>query len=301
MNKVIAIILTICILFIILTACVNDDENTEDKGDAQRDGVTFVNTHFEMYTYEWEQLELPSSVNYVQVALTHEGRIYYAYLEYNTDETSTLIISNIKPNGNDEQRIEVQSFANDIASFNITNDGNFAFLLFNRIITSQGISLSVHYVEYDNNGTELIRRDINEFLLVSNPQPNTFLLLKDGRILFINSDENIIVEFDFDNNSWGDKLLLADETGRVHTLYPVGENTDFDFLLSDGTFLYGYNIEKNEQTLLLSWIVTGFANVDNAKVGIFEDGRVFVITGDNNPIDEKNIELHILTPISREE
>ncbi|MDR2599976.1 MAG: hypothetical protein LBC73_06835, partial [Oscillospiraceae bacterium] len=39
----------------------------------------------------------------------------------------------------------------------------------------------------------------------------------------------------------------------------------------------------------------------NAKVGIFEDGRVFVITGDNNPIDEKNIELHILTPISREE
>jgi hypothetical protein len=294
MKKTPAFLLALTML-IISTACGDRPEETVRTNDDDI-SIVLVNTHFEEYAYQSNLVEFPSSGEFIQAVLAHENRIYSAHFESNSQNASILVLTGFNPDGSDIKRIEMQSPGNEVASFNITNDGNFAFYIFNRAFSQQRHNINAYYVEYNSDGAEITRKEFGEFTLIENPQPNTFVVLNDRRILSVTPNENVLQELNFDSGQWGESLLLNDSTVRVRGIFPAQKNSPYDFLISDDSFLYGYNIENNEQTILLSWTQSGFAD-SFVLSGILDDGRIFVLTRVQNTV----YELYILTPIHRNE
>jgi len=299
-KKFLSVFLVITFLFG-LVACSNKTTEHERDRDSGRSSVEvgLINAHFEEYAYQREHIELAFESGYVQSALAYGGRIYYANVDFDPEGMSTLVVISINPDGSLFHKIEMQSPGNQVASFNITEDGNFLFFLLNVSVTQQGVDYTAFFVEYDRDGIELTRREFGEFTLVEHPQTNSFTVLNDGRVLAFNVNENIIREIDFDNLDWGEEYSIAEDSRRLSGLFSVDASTPYDFMISDDSYLYGFNIDSSEQTILLNWVQTGFAGLFNAQVGLFDDGRIFVLMGERNAGGEWVAELYLLTPVSR--
>jgi hypothetical protein len=278
-----------------LTACGSEPQGV--GGVREGAEVELITSHFETYAYQSERVELPASGGFIFAALAHENRIYYASIYIDSQNIPVIVVTSLNTDGSDVRYIEMQSPGNEIASFNITDDGGFAFFLLQRAFSPQGSSLTAHHVEYDYNGTELTRRDWGEFSLIEHPQVNTFALLSDGRVLAINIGENVVCELNFNNRDWGEDFPLSEFQSRIPDVFPTEDNSPFDILISDDFYLYGYSIEDNTQTTLLNWIQSGFSNIHSAQVGIFDDGRIFVLTGVYNSRGEWEAEMYILKPV----
>jgi len=81
-------------------------------------------------------------------------------------------------------------------------------------------------------------------------------------------------------------------------MLPAEFNSAFDLLLFDDMYLFGYNLETGERTTLLSWIETGFSNIFDTQIGIFDSGRICVLVEDY--IDGAlNNTLYVLIPKPR--
>jgi ABC-type glycerol-3-phosphate transport system substrate-binding protein len=300
MKRLLSLLL-ICTLTLTLSAC-GDKTPTQEAGHTPGTGTAqLINTHFDAYAYQIERVEPYAPGSYIHAALAHGDRLYYVSFEADSQNQPVLVITSTDMDGSDAGRIEMQSPGNEVSSFNITNDGNFAFFMFNRIITPQGSNLTAFYIEYDSNGIELTRHELREFTLVLHPQPNTFAVLNDGRVLAIDSNSNVMREIDFNNNSLGETFPVAGDTGRLQGIFSASTSSSFDFLISDGSYLYGYSVETNEQTVILSWIELGLVEVFSAQIGIFHDGRIFMLIADRNAAGEWVTELYIITPVNRDE
>lgn len=300
MKKFLSLFL-ICILIFMLSAC---GDRAPERGTGHNPGageVLLINTHFDDYAYQITSVEPYAPGSYIYAALAHEDRLYYVTFETDSQDMPVLAITSVDVDGSEIKRVEMQSPGNEVASFTITNDGNFALFMFNRTLTGQGFDLTAFYVEYDQSGTLLTQSEIREFTLVEHPQPNTFAVLNDGSVLVIDLNSNVLREIDFVANNWGETFSVAESTGRLQGIFSTSTSSPFDFLISDGSYLYGYSIETNEQTVILSWIELGFAEVFTAQIGIFDDGRIFILMGNRNAAGEWVTDLYILTPVSRGE
>jgi len=306
-KKVLSLFL-ICIFILNIAACGSrTPESEREQGGTGGAGIgvgvdaEMINTHFEAFAYHRERVEFTSSGNFIQAATSHANQIYYAYIDFISRDNFNLIITNTDADGNETGRLEIQSPGNEIASFKITQAGNYAFMLFHRTIATQGFDIEAYYVEYDRNGTQLIQKEFGKFTLIDNPQNNTFVILNDGRIFALNTNERTLNELDFNSRDWGETLPFPDTGNMIFGIFPADANSSFDIFISDTSYLYGYNIEKNEMTVLFDWMQTGFVNIYYIHTGILDDERIFILAGDGNARGEWDAELYILTPVSRDE
>jgi len=288
-------------LILSIVAC--GDKTSERERDDGRSAVEaeLISTHFESYSYKRERVELASTEGQIQAALAYEGRIYYAYIDSNPQGTSVLVLTSINIDGSDVRHVEMQSPGNMVASFNITDDGNYVFFILYGAITQQGITYNAYYVEYDHDGEEITRQEFADFSLIENPQSSTFTILRDGRVLVFNMHENVIYEIDFDNQDWGKAYYIAEDSRSVPGLFSASASSPYDFLISDDSYLYGYIIEANEQVVLLDWTESGFADLFLAQVGLYSNNRIFIITTESNASGEPVAELYVLSPVGRNE
>ncbi|MCL2821234.1 MAG: hypothetical protein FWD38_10515 [Oscillospiraceae bacterium] len=295
-----AVLICICLLVFFLSACSNNNSHeAEDANDGTN--VKLIDSHFEEFAYRSDPVEFSSSGEFIQAAIAHDNRIYYVHFEYGSQDISTLIVTGFNADGSDIKRIEMQSPGNEVASFNVTDDGNFAFFILNRTLSQQNFNVTAYYVEYDSDGNEITRKEFGDFTLIENPQPNTFAVLSDGRVIAIEQSENELCELDFNTRDLGDSFTLAESTGRVHNIFSAQPGSPYDFLVSDDSYLYGYNINNNEQTIILSWSQLGFAELFPAGVGIFNNGSIFLLTTNRNTNSGIEYELYILTPGNKNE
>ena len=287
------------LLVFTLTACSNNQQETDiaNKGTS----IKLVDLHFDEFTYHINHVSFPSSDEFIHTALAHENRLYYVQIESDLQDNQVLVVTSMNIDGSDIRRIEMQSPGKEVASFNVTNEGGFAFFFFSRAISQQNFDITAYYVEYDSDGNETTRNEFGDFTLIDNPQPNTFVVLSDGRVLAIDAIKNELRELDIKSRNWGVSIPVAESTGRVRSIFPAEANSPYDFIFSDDSYLYGYNIENNEQTKILNWTQLGYANLHSTWVGIFDDGRIFTLTSNRSATNEKVNELYILNPISRNE
>jgi len=289
----------VSVLIVTTTACGNGEFERESADYTVRADI--INTHFDAYSYQYEQVEPAFQENYLQAALAYENEIYYVTFEADIQGTSVLVVTSQSIGEADIKRVEMQSPGNEVAAFNFTDDGNFTFFMFNRSLTQQGFYIDAYYIEYDGNGNEVTRKEFGEFKLIDNPQPNTFVVLSGGKILAIDQSKNELRELDFNTRDRGKSFTFAESTGRIRSVFPARINSPYDFLITDDSYLYGCSLENNEQTILLSWTQSGFADSFDKKVGIFNDGRVFVLSNKRNTVNDIEYDLYILTPVSRNE
>jgi len=296
MRKIISLFLA-CVLIFALAACGNKTPEQNTVRDAVE--VELINTHFNTYDYQRERIVLDIPESFIYAALAYGNRFYYITVESDSQDKPVIVVTSLNMDGSDTKRIEMQSPGDEVSSFSITEDGNFAFIVFNRTVTLQGINLSVFYIEYDRSGTELTRRELRDFALVDFPQLNTFAILNDGRVLAIDPNENELCEIDFISRDRGDSYLFAEESGRVRGIFSTEKSSPFDILVSDDFYLYGYCFETNEQTVLLRWVQSGFSNVNFAQACIFDDGHIIILIPNRNATGEVMTELYFLTPFRR--
>jgi len=295
--------LLILSILITLAACSSRPQDavfTYEEAEVEA-GVELIASHFDAYIYRHEKVDLPSPGKYIQAAAAHENRLYYVQYKTGLQDLPALVLTSINADGSDVRQIEIQGPGNEVASFTITNEGNFAFFVFNRALTHQGMDVTAHYIEYSRDGVEITRYDFEEFNLVENPQPNEFAITGDGRVLAVDKDKSEFRELDFKSRDWGKILPFSESGSRLRGIFPAQASSPYDFLIADDSYLYGYSIKDNEQTILLSWIQSGFSDIFSAHSGIFEDDRIFLLSGGRNIRDEWESVLYILSPVHRDE
>lgn len=88
---------------------------------------------------------------------------------------------------------------------------------------------------------------------------------------------NSLRELDFDKK----------EAGSSFANFPSGAGSssvcagsDYDFLINDGSSLYGYSLEKQESQTVLQWIDSDINGQYISGISTVEDGRILVLTED---------------------
>ena len=71
-------------------------------------------------------------------------------------------------------------------------------------------------------------------------------------------------------------------------------------MINDGNHIFGYHIATSERTILLNWLETGFANVQDSHVTLLDDGRIAVLFSGWRD-GEWNTSLYILEPTHRDD
>jgi len=149
----------------------------------------------------------------------------------------------------------------------------------------------------DSDGYELFMQEYGEFL-PSWEHPNT-TLLADGRLIELtwNDGQSVLREVGM-AASGSDEVILTTEF-PVLRLFPAREDAAFDLLMDDGRYLFGYNLQTEERTLILNWLEAGFVNTQHDNILFLDDGRIAVLSQDWDGDDGFATELFILTPTPR--
>ena len=165
-----------------------------------------------------------------------------------------------------------------------TNDGNIA-------LSFQQDRLSfVYLLSTSNDSVTMLQHD---FYM----QGNCIVRLEDDRIFVLDteSDEAILREVDFDGKGFGDSHPVI--AGSASSLHSVSGDSSFDLLISDNNNICGYSLMTGEQMVLLNWIETGFFDTADISLGMFTDGKLYIVTGRWGA----QIDAYILRPVARDE
>ena len=133
--------------------------------------------------------------------------------------------------------------------------------------------------------------------------------LRDGRVvisefegLFVNNDTTNLRVLDFETAERDETISVPIQ--NAHQLILAGINQPFDILLSDGRYIYGYNIETNTLTPLLDWMETSVIATYNHYKAVLPDDRITVIKTElisTDDEDEWHTDFYFLTRTSRAE
>lgn len=89
-----------------------------------------------------------------------------------------------------------------------------------------------------------------------------------------NSNTYTLCEIDFEGKKTGQAFEGVSRNSGVVA------GTEYDFLMNDGTSLYGYDLEKNEKEHLFDWLDSDINGNNVRKFGQMEDGRIIAIIED---------------------
>lgn len=105
---------------------------------------------------------------------------------------------------------------------------------------------------------------------------------KDGKVYICYYNYNpdgadyILAEIDYEGKAVG----AAYENFIGRNSYSLTPGTEYDFLSSDGTSLYGYKLESQEKEKLFDWLDSDVNGNYVNYVGQLDDGRVFAVIND---------------------
>jgi len=122
--------------------------------------------------------------------------------------------------------------------------------------------------------------------------------LTDERVFVtdVESGEIVLREIDFAGRGWGEIYPVTGN--QLYKLFPAGDDTAYDLLMSDRIDLYGFNLETRKQEILLKWSETGIYDLAGSMyTGSFNSGNLFVINRNRGMHEE----AYILSPVLRSE
>jgi len=243
---------------------------------------------------EVNRTEMALNSQYTQIVgfdFTSEGNIAIYAVEFDDEfnEVRAVFYAEYSMSGEEVFRRDFSEiFAQVSDDFEQENvvfaaDGNIAVSVWNGLVTEIYL-LNLHSDEYTV--LELGGRPFNMGIV----------RLDENRILAIEYFPTFALrELNLSDKDWGENIPFVPRS--VYSLFPAGGVTDFDFLASDGIYLYGYNMETNQQTVLLNSMNLGFTHVIYAYE--MASGELILLSGNW----ERNVltpELYILSHISRD-
>ncbi|MCL2248950.1 MAG: extracellular solute-binding protein [Oscillospiraceae bacterium] len=136
---------------------------------------------------------------------------------------------------------------------------------------------------------------------VINRREETFFghisILPDNRVVLLDwsGQELSLREIKVSEGKLGE--VVATLGRNVLQISDVGNNNPFDLMMVDDSFLFGYNIEENTFTTLISWTEVGMQWFE--YLGTMENGRVACLRRTWNEENEQELSLYILKPSER--
>ncbi|MCL2562899.1 MAG: hypothetical protein FWE08_02555 [Oscillospiraceae bacterium] len=206
-------------------------------------GGLFNTTRFDTYAYLPKHLESPVITERVERAWTAGERIFFYYtawdIENNAIHGAEVVFTSFLPDGSDAERRTIPG------DFETVED-----------------ELNTLFPDREH---RLPRQ--------------TAAMLRDGRIvgmLWDDAGNPTLREIDPATGEWNDEDIPVTAPG-VLRLFSAWEDADFDLLMDNGSYLFGYNLQSGERTLILNWLETGFTDMSSAHVLFLDDGRIFVL------------------------
>ena len=236
------------------------------------------------------QITGENNIELIKVEDFETSDVVVTYAAYNQQgiELSAVDISGVIARGNQFVQIKQAIF---------TDDGNIAV-----VVDEFGPFDNV--ILLNKEGNLLGQLQINSVLNICK--------LKDGRIVALERERFIegaglsMREIDFESGDWGESIPLT--VPNSTKLIPVGASQNFDLMINDGRFLYGYTIETHTQTHtqtpLLDWIEVGVIPTYDFHIGFLTDDRIIVLETQNTSTDEDekwHTDFYILSCVSRDE
>ena len=292
-----------------------------DFGDIKPEAVVVQNDRIYYCYVEWESSELYSRTTLTVVSLTVDGHEswrtqvpfdqYVNIKGFRIKDNDTIAVFAMQWNTTDfgiagnyfyaEYDIEGTELVKKYYT-ELLQDLAHAFDILQVVITESGnIAITAH----DERGITLhiinsMNESVSELHLNADTHrsANSMVATKDDRVLVldIHEDDTVLREVDLISKSWVSTHPV--NCGISSAVFPAG-STDFDLIISDRDYLYGYSLQTNEQTTLLSWVETGLVNLQDAYIGMFSDGSISVLLQQQGNYDSQGIMLYILNPFPR--
>ena len=113
--------------------------------------------------------------------------------------------------------------------------------------------------------------------------------LRDGSVMAVAFTErgNGLYPIDLENKRLGDPISIPNEAYN-----PLTGDENYDFYYVNGMYLYGYNIENEENTRILNWMDVDVNGETIGGLHIYPDGRIVGVT---NRWRNETIETEIIT------
>ena len=133
---------------------------------------------------------------------------------------------------------------------------------------------------------------------------------RNGRLIVADlmSCEDVLVrpvlrEFDLQTGGWGGTFPISLTAGEhIRSLHLPHEDSPFDLYIADGSYLFGYHLETESKTVILSWVESRIAAHLNLHLNVLNHGPLSLLTGNmlGGRFDDWHTEFTVLTPTPRE-
>ena len=336
-NYIFIIALLLLMLFIVACGDdIYDDDINDNNANVGIEDID--NTIIENYFFLPQPIELPATPYPVAGATVRGEHIIYWYVDYSISQLAiveltpdgsvveelhiplsagTIQVAGLQTTENNH--FEFISVVNDIddgitVSYDVYNQqgenistldishtvppGALRFIVSQAVFTDDGnIALAV----MDGGYSSQLYLLSDEGARIGQLQTNigsSIIRLADGRVVVLSHDgrTNSLLEINFTTGDWGDAVSLT--ASNIQSLLPAEASQPYDFLIDDGNYLIGYNLETSTQTPLLNLLESGMTNLGNYHVGFLTDGRFFTLS--INHFADLPPELTIFTPTPRD-
>lgn len=295
-KKAIALILIIIIMTFLLQTLSSCGLPQDGGGDIHSDEkvieIDARTEHIEAFIYQLRkqtEIHQKAESHILGFDVTDEMEIVLLVVEQSNDETATFFTEHIH-NHDAIVRYRIDELLpQELKEHEIVQA---LFVDDNIVISTWRNQDSAIYV-LNPLGESVIRLQLN-----NRPYKNSMVNLTEERILVFDSAQdgsNLLREIDFVEMKWGETFPIVQR--NQYDLFPTRNDSQFDILMSDGIYLYGYCMETAEQTILLDWVEVDLSGV--LHVGELENNNLSVLTGRQRDVNEWNLELHILSPVLR--
>ncbi|MDR2590391.1 MAG: hypothetical protein LBC71_05340, partial [Oscillospiraceae bacterium] len=209
------------------------------------------------------------------------GQVALFYIEYSFegDEIYRKEFTDIIPE-------QLRSF--DVLQVVLTKAGNITISTNNE----QGTTLYLAHIRADT----MASLELNTDKTIRNS--HGVVVTKNDDVFVLDFYENNVVirEIDFDNKKWGNTYNI--NCSITSALFSAGMS-DFDFIISDKDYLYGYNIKSHEQITLLNWLETGFVNTQDLFIEMLSNGNIVIILREISSNNQRETLVYLLSPFPR--
>lgn len=272
-------------------------ETTYDPNDMTGDSAKTVVKKMDLETREvtTTPIEVSGNSYLADMCIDNDGNlcVYRQYTKWNEDYSEVL-----------ESENELMVFDGEFNQINSID--------MNPIAQEKGDNFYINGMEFDENGN-LVMTDCNSFVLAIDANGEKVLDLPmenysngltkaaDGKLYMANHDANwdpILQPIDVVGKQFGEPIEHVPESSNGNDAGMIDKNGNY--IVTNGTYLYSFNIETGEQEMLLNWIDYDINGNYISFSTVLDDGTIVVMNQDYSA-DEQTAELAFLTETDKPE
>jgi len=186
---------------------------------------------FANYVYVPNIVDLPTIQDSVNGAVVHGDRIFYFYTVHDRPpedvdwatwepEPPSVVIASVLSDGTAQQQfaLPIEGDSADVSALSVTEAGNIALILTERTWGEMSADTTVYYMEFSQDGTELVREEMTFASGGQWFQIEQALFLADGRMVIIAwADRGTVVYLLDENRSIVGELTMEYTRGATET------------------------------------------------------------------------------------